>query len=99
VYPEKTWGAVLFYLALRPATEAKAMSKQLIPASGGKTLAQFRTAYGISERSWKRLKAAGDIPRRTWITSNKSIIRPEHEQAWLDARTDPAPAASPFPTE
>jgi hypothetical protein len=75
------------------------MSTRLIPAGGGKTLAQFREHYGISERNWKRLKAAGDIPRRTWITPAKAIIRPEHEKAWLDARTDPALEASPFPND
>ena len=69
------------------------MSKQLLPTSGGKTRAQFREAYGISERAWKRLKATGNLPRFTWVTPNKAIIRPRHEEEWLDARTDPAPEA------
>jgi hypothetical protein len=72
------------------------MAKQLLPTSGGKTLRQFCEAYGISERNRKRLRAANDLPRLTWITSHKPIIRPQHEQEWLDARTDPAPATSPF---
>jgi len=75
------------------------MAKHLLPTSGGKSLRQFCEAYGISDRNRKRLKAAGDLPRLTWITPNKPIIRPQHEQEWLDARTDPAPEASPFPTD
>ena len=68
--------------------------------SGSSTLKQFRADNHISERTWKRLKAAGDIPRITWITKAKGIIRDEHGREWLDARTDPAsPKASPFPTD
>jgi len=63
------------------------------------TLKQFREDNNISERTWKRLKAAGDIPRITWITKHKGIIRNEHGRQWLDARTDPAPAAKPFPDD
>ena len=73
------------------------MSKQLIPASG-KTLARFCLDWGISERNRKRLKVANDLPRLTWVTPRKPIVRPEHEKEWLDRRTDPAPA-SPFPTD
>jgi hypothetical protein len=60
-----------------------------------KTIAEFRAAYGFSPNTWKRLRRAGDIPRLTWLTKRKAIIRPEHEREWLDARTDPAPAPSP----
>lgn len=74
------------------------MSTRLIPAGGGKTLAQFRETYGISERSWKRLRAKKDVPRLTWITSRKAIVRPEHEREWLDRRTEPAPAVA-LPTD
>jgi len=63
------------------------------------TLKQFRADHHISERTWKRLKAAGDTPRITWITKTKGIIRDEHGREWLDARTDPAPTESPFPTD
>ena len=87
-------------MPLAPYQQAKAMKNtpRLIPTSG-KTLAQFRADHGISERGWKRLKAGNDIPRLTWITPGKPIIRPKHEEEWLDARTDPAPTASPFPTD
>ena len=74
------------------------MSKRLIPTSGGKTLAQFRQAYGISERNWKRLRANNDVPRMTWITPRKPIVRPQHEEEWLERRTDPVPDGAPFPT-
>ena len=67
--------------------------------SGSSTFKQFRADNHISERTWKRLKAAGDIPRITWITKRKGIIRYEHGRAWLDARTDPVPEASPFPDD
>ena len=91
----------LFFYALRLAQhrEAKAMSKLLLPKGGGKTRRQFCETYGISERNRKRLQAANDIPRLTWITPNKPIVRPQHEQEWLDARTDPAPEPSPFPSD
>jgi hypothetical protein len=69
------------------------MAKQLLPASGGITPAQFRKKYGISERGWKRTNPK---PRMTWLSERKPIIRPQHEEEWLDARTDPAPATSPF---
>jgi len=65
--------------------------------SGSSTVKQFRQDNNIPERTWKRLNAKGDIPRLTWITPHKPIIRDEHGRAWLDARTDPAPTASPFP--
>jgi hypothetical protein len=68
-------------------------------SGGSSTLKQFRADNHISERTWKRLKAAGDIPRITWITSRKGIIRDEHGREWLDRRTDPAPDASPFLTD
>ena len=67
--------------------------------SGSSTLKQFRADNHISERTWKRLKAAGDIPRITWITKHKGIIRDQHGREWLDARTDPAPTESPCPTD
>jgi hypothetical protein len=93
-------GAQALFLLPRPATEGRmAMTARLMPARGGKTIAQFRACYGISERNWKRLKADGDIPRLTWITSAKAIIRQQHEDEWLDARTDPGPEPSPFPAD
>jgi hypothetical protein len=69
------------------------------PIQRSKTPAQFRQAHNFSERTWKRLKAKGDLPRLTHITSRKAIITAENEKAWLDRRTDPAPEASPFPDE
>jgi hypothetical protein len=51
---------------------------------------EFCAEYGFSYRTWKRLRAAGDAPRLTWISANKCIIRFEHAKAWLDARTEPA---------
>jgi hypothetical protein len=64
-----------------------------------KTPEQFRTAHQFSVRTWKRLKAADDLPRLTWITGHKAIITPASEDEWLAARTTPAPAASPFPND
>jgi len=74
------------------------MARRLIP-KGAKTLHQFLEDYGISERNYRRLKARNALPRLCWVTESKPIVRPEHEKEWLDARTDPAPAASPFPAE
>jgi hypothetical protein len=64
------------------------------------TIKEFRARNRISERTWKRLRAAHDIPRLTHITAHKTIIRREHAEAWLAARTDPARGEpSPFPTD
>jgi hypothetical protein len=68
-----------------------------IPFLRSKTPEQFRQAHGFSKRTWNRLKFDGGLPRLTWITSRKAIITAENEKEWLDARTDSAPAASPFP--
>jgi hypothetical protein len=75
-----------------PRNEAKARSeiKSTAPIRrSAKTIAEFRAAYGFSPNTWKRLRRAGDIPRLTWLTQRKAIILPQHEQSWLDARTDP----------
>jgi len=56
--------------------------------SGSSTLKQFRADNHISERTWKRLKAAGDIPRITWITKCKGIVRDEHGRATASIEED-----------
>jgi hypothetical protein len=51
------------------------------------TVNEFCAAYHIGLATWKRLRARGDHPTLTWITSCRYIIRPQHAREWLDART------------
>jgi hypothetical protein len=51
------------------------------------TVYEFCAAYHIGRSTWKRLRARGDHPTLTWITSCRYVIRPQHARAWLDART------------
>jgi hypothetical protein len=54
---------------------------------GGLTADEFRRELHISKTTWNRLRARGDHPTLTWITSRKYVIRRQHAREWLDTRT------------
>ena len=59
----------------------------IIDASDGSlTAEEFRRELHISKTTWNRLRARGDTPKLTWITSRKYIIRRHHGREWLDQR-------------
>jgi hypothetical protein len=58
---------------------------------GSQTGEQFRAQNHISKSTWNRLRARGDHPTLTWITSRKYIIRRQHAREWLDACTSNSP--------
>jgi len=41
---------------------------------------------GVSDRTWDRLKAQGDVPPRTRLSANRVGYRLVDIVAWLDAR-------------
>jgi hypothetical protein len=53
---------------------------------GSQTAEEFRIENHISKTTWNRLRARGDTPKLTWITSRKYIIRRHHGREWLDQR-------------
>ena len=44
---------------------------------------------GVSERTWERLEAAGDVPPKTYLSEGRIGYRVCDIEAWLDARRDP----------
>jgi predicted DNA-binding transcriptional regulator AlpA len=41
---------------------------------------------GVSEKTWERLEAAGDIPIKTQLSQGRVGYRLDHIKRWLDAR-------------
>lgn len=41
---------------------------------------------GVSEKTWERLEAAGDIPFKTQLSQGRVGFRLDHIKQWLDAR-------------
>lgn len=41
---------------------------------------------GVSEKTWERLEAAGDIPVKTQLSQGRVGFRLDHIKQWLDAR-------------
>jgi predicted DNA-binding transcriptional regulator AlpA len=50
------------------------------------TKQQTREYVGVSERTWQRLEAVGDIPTKTRLSQNRVGHRLCHIIEWLDAR-------------
>jgi predicted DNA-binding transcriptional regulator AlpA len=48
---------------------------------------------GLSPRTWDRLRAAGDLPIKTRLSTRRVGYRLSDLRAWLDARREPQPAA------
>jgi hypothetical protein len=47
---------------------------------------QIAKAIGVSDRTWDRLKAQGDVPPQTFLSANRRGRRLIDVVAWLDAR-------------
>ena len=71
----------------RPEVTGKKLS-ELTPFAidGSQTAEEFRIENRISKSTWNRLRARGDHPTLTWITSRKFVIRRRHGLEWLDRR-------------
>jgi hypothetical protein len=72
---------------------------QIDPARRGQTVAEFCAEFRIPPQSWHRLRSTGETPRLTRVSAKKEIITPEHRREWVEARSTPAPARSPFPSD
>jgi predicted DNA-binding transcriptional regulator AlpA len=47
-------------------------------------------AVGVSEKTWERLEALGDIPTKTRLSQGRVGFRVVDIAAWLDARRETA---------
>ena len=45
-------------------------------------------AVGLSDRTWERLKAAGDVPPKTRLSEGRIGYRLSDIKKWLDARRE-----------
>ena len=45
-------------------------------------------AVGVSDRTWDRLKAIGDVPPKTRLSEGRIGYRVSDIRAWLDARRE-----------
>jgi predicted DNA-binding transcriptional regulator AlpA len=45
-------------------------------------------ALGLSDRTWDRLEAAGDLPAKTRLSPNRIGYRVSDIKAWLDKRRE-----------
>jgi hypothetical protein len=45
-------------------------------------------AADLSDSTWERLEAAGDVPPVTWLSPNRKGYRLTDFKAWLDARRE-----------
>jgi len=43
---------------------------------------------GLSEKTWERLEALGDIPTKTRLSEGRVGFRLDHIKEWLDARQE-----------
>ena len=43
---------------------------------------------GLSEKTWERLEALGDIPIKTRLSEGRVGFRLDHIKEWLDARQE-----------
>ena len=43
---------------------------------------------GVSEKTWERLEAVGDIPTKTRLSQGRVGHRLDHIKEWLDARRE-----------
>jgi predicted DNA-binding transcriptional regulator AlpA len=41
---------------------------------------------GVSEKTWERLEATGDVPIKTQLSQGRVGFRVDHVKQWLDAR-------------
>ena len=49
---------------------------------------EARQAVGLSDRTWERLKAAGDVPPKTRLSEGRIGYRVIDVEKWLDARRE-----------
>ena len=49
---------------------------------------ETRQAVGLSDRTWERLKAAGDTPPKTRLSEGRIGYRVIDIEKWLDARRE-----------
>lgn len=49
-------------------------------------------AVGVSEKTWERLEALGDVPIKTRLSQGRVGFRVVDIAAWLDARRETASA-------
>jgi predicted DNA-binding transcriptional regulator AlpA len=45
-------------------------------------------AVGVSEKTWERLEALGDVPTKTRLSQGRVGYRLVHIKEWLDARRE-----------
>jgi predicted DNA-binding transcriptional regulator AlpA len=50
------------------------------------TRRQTIALVGLSEKTWERLEAAGDVPIKTQLSQGRVGHRLDHIKLWLDAR-------------
>jgi predicted DNA-binding transcriptional regulator AlpA len=46
-------------------------------------------AVGVSEKTWERLEALGDVPTKTRLSQGRIGYRVLHIKEWLDRRIQP----------
>jgi predicted DNA-binding transcriptional regulator AlpA len=51
-------------------------------------------AVGVSDMTWSRLEAAGDVPPKTRLSQNRVGYRVADIKTWLDARRETNPPES-----